>query len=613
MSQPPSTTESILEHIATPADVKALPAEKLPRLAQEIRDRMVSTVSHTGGHLAPSLGTIELTLALCRVFDFPQDKLVWDVGHQAYAWKMLTGRLAQFDTLRQFNGLRGFPHPAESPYDAFVGGHAGVALSAALGMAAARDERQGSEHCIAVVGDASLTNGISLEALNAIRHTTERMILVINDNGMSISRNVGAFSRIFAKRLAGLRYNRIRAIAEQAGHKLNLTGLKMFYRRVKSVLKPLLLRNRAAIFEDLGIRYIGPIDGHDINALEQALHAAAEGHVPVALHIATVKGRGYTPAEVNPSKWHGVSPWATTHPARPKQQSWSEAFGECVCNLAIRHPELVAITAAMRDGTGLANYFRRFPTRAYDVGICEGHAVSFAAGLAAAGKRPIVALYSTFAQRAIDNLMHDICLQKLPVVLCLDRAGIVGSDGPTHHGLYDIALVRCFPGVTFVAPCDRKGLERALQEALTRDGPTVIRYPRGPLPKREVTVWDGTPPPGDRPVLLALGNTATRLDSLAETLPIDILAIDRIKPLPEGIEALAGRTVITLEDAALAGGFGSAIAEIHRGPLLRLGWPDTYIPQGSDAELCTAYNLNAVQIATQIRDFIATASEACHG
>lgn len=613
MSSEPSTSESVLKSIATPADVKALPAEKLPQLAREIRDKMVSTVSQTGGHLAPSLGTVELTLALCRVFNFPQDKLVWDVGHQAYAWKMLTGRLEQFDSLRQFNGIRGFPHPYESPYDAFVGGHAGVAISAALGMAAARDERQGNEHCIAVIGDASLTNGVSLEALNAIRHTTERFILIINDNGMSISKNVGAFSRIFARRLSGLRYNRIRAAAESAGHKLHLSGLKRLYRQVKSVVKPLLLRNRAAIFEDLGIRYMGPIDGHDVNAVEQALRAAAEGHVPVALHIATIKGKGYPPAEINPSKWHGVSPWATTHPARPKQVSWSEAFGDCMLHLAPEHPELVAITAAMRDGTGLASYFRQFPSRSYDVGICEGHALSFAAGLAAAGKRPVVALYSTFAQRAIDNLMHDICLQNLPVVLCLDRAGIVGSDGPTHHGLYDIALIRTFPGVTFIAPCDRKGLERALKDAITRKGPTVIRYPRGPLPEREVAVWNGTPPPGNRPVLLALGNTATRLDSLAETLPIDILAVDQIKPLPEGISALAGRALITLEDAALAGGFGSAIAEVHRGPLLRLGWPDTYIPQGNDAELCTAYGLNAVQIATQIRDFIATLPEEFHG
>lgn len=597
-------THPLLERIGSPADVKALPRQDLPKLAGEIRDRMVSAVSRTGGHLAPSLGTVELTLALCRVFDFPQDKVVWDVGHQAYAWKMVTGRQAAFGTLRQFKGIRGFPHPEESPYDAFIGGHAGVALSAALGMAAARDARGTSEHCIAVVGDASLTNGISLEALNAIRHTTDRFILIINDNGMSISKNVGAFARLFARRLTGLRYNRIRAAAEAAGHKLHLTGLKHLYRTVKRVLKPLLLRNRAAIFEDLGIRYMGPIDGHDLKALEQALHAAAEGHVPVALHIATVKGKGYPPAERDPSKWHGVSPWSPTRSGLPERPTWSEAFGDILQELAPHHPDLAAITAAMRDGTGLAPFFKAHPDRAYDVGICEGHALSFAAGLAAAGKRPVVALYSTFAQRAVDNLMHDICLQQLPVVLCLDRAGIVGSDGPTHHGLYDIALIRAFPQLTFIAPCDRAGLRRALEAALTRNGPTVIRYPRGPLPEREVPVWDGTPPPGDRPVLLALGNTATRLDGLAADLPVEILAVEAIKPLPDGLAALAGRPLITLEDAALCGGFGSAVAEVHRGPILRLGWPDTFIPQGSDAELCTAHGLNAAQIAARIRDFL---------
>lgn len=600
-----STPDSLLSHIDTPADVKRVASCDLPQLAQEIRDRMVSAVSQTGGHLAPSLGTVELTLALCRVFDFPRDKVVWDVGHQAYAWKMLTGRRDAFDTLRQFKGIRGFPHPAESPYDAFIGGHAGVALSAALGMAAARDARGTDEHCIAVVGDASLTNGVSLEALNAIRHTTERFILIINDNGMSISKNVGAVSRLFARRLTGLRYNRIRAAAEAAGHKLHLTGLKKLYRSFKRVLKPLLLRNRAAIFEDLGIRYMGPIDGHDLSALEQALHAAAEGHVPVALHIATVKGKGYAPAERNPSKWHGVSPWATARSGTAAESTWSDAFGDALLRLADTCPELVAITAAMRDGTGLAPFFRKYPGRAYDVGICEGHALSFAAGLAAAGKVPVVALYSTFAQRAIDNLMHDICLQNLPVVLCLDRAGIVGSDGPTHHGLYDIALIRTFPGITFLAPCDRAGLDRALEEALTRKGPTVIRYPRGALPERTIPVWDGIPPAGNRPVLLALGNTAARLDTVARELPVDILAVDSVKPLPAGIGALAGRTLITLEDAACCGGFGSAVAEIHRGPLLRLGWPDTFIPQGSDSELCAAYGLTAGQIASRIHEFLA--------
>lgn len=605
----PETEETVwLSRISSPADVRAMPAEALPCLAREIRERMVSVVSRTGGHLAPSLGVVELTIALCRVFDFPADKVVWDVGHQTYAWKMLTGRDNRMGTLRQFGGLRGFTSPEESPYDATVAGHAGVALSSALGMAAARDARGGAEHIVAVVGDASLTNGISLEAVNAVRHTTERLILVINDNGMSISRNVGAFARLFARRLAGLRYNRIRAAAEAAGHRLRLSRLKAFYRGLKGALKPLLLRQRSAVFEELGFRYIGPIDGHDIPALCDALRAAAEGHVPVALHIATVKGKGYPPAERNPSKWHGVAPWHRPvfpsaakgdHAAQPAE-SFSEAFGEALCALAERDPRVVAVTAAMRDGTGLAEFFRRFPGRAYDVGICEEHAVVFAAGLAAAGLRPFVAVYSTFAQRAVDCLMHDVCLPRLPVVLCLDRAGAVGADGPTHHGLYDLAMCRALPGLTVRAPLGRESLKTALAEALASDGPTLIRYPRGAVPAVEPPPASAVPS-GEGPVLVALGHAAVWAAPVAEALGMPLLAVDAVKPLPPVAVALGGRPVVTLEDAAAQGGFGSAVAEIHRGPLLTLGWPDRFVPQGTDDELRAWGSLDTESLVRRIR------------
>ncbi len=598
----------LLATITSPADVKALDEAQLPLLAKELRERMIATVSHTGGHLAPSLGTVELTLALCRVFDYPTDKVLWDVGHQSYAWKMLTGRNAQMETLRCYGGLRGFPHPDESPYDAFIGGHAGVALSAALGMAAARDAKGSTEHIVAVVGDASLTNGISLEALNAIRHTTQRLILVVNDNGMSISRNVGAFSRYFARRISGLRYNRIRAAAESAGHKLHLNWLKSLYRGFKSVLKPLLLRQRSAIFEDLGLRYIGPIDGHDITAVTHALRAAAEGHVPVALHIATIKGKGYPPAERHPSKWHGVAPWASSAqtPAAPASPTWSATFGEILCAHAQKDPSIVAITAAMRDGTGLTDFFSSFPTRAYDVGICEAHAVAFGAGLAIHGYRPVVALYSTFAQRAVDNMMHDVCLQRLPLVLCLDRAGVVGSDGPTHHGLYDIAMLRALPNLTIVAPYSAQSLAHELSAALQRQGPTVIRYPRGALPSYDVDMLPLAPPAGNTPILLALGNTVAWVQAVAKTLKLPLIPVAQVKPLPSFIEALGERPVITLEDAAIRGGFGSAVAEIHRGQHLLLGWEDSFIPAGSDEELRRAARLDPENLHLRISAFLKT-------
>ncbi|MEG2725084.1 MAG: 1-deoxy-D-xylulose-5-phosphate synthase [Kiritimatiellia bacterium] len=603
-------TTPLLTAIHSPADVKSLDAQQLTQLAQEIRDRMVAVVSHTGEHLAPSLGTVELTLALCKTFDFPKTKIVWDVGHQTYAWKILTGRNERMESLRQFGGIRGFPCPDESQYDAFVGGHAGVALSAALGMAAARDACGGDETIIAIVGDASLTNGISLEALNAVRHTTQRLILIINDNGMSIAKNVGAFSRLLGRRLADLRYNRIRAAAELAGHRLRLNWLHRVYHQLKSSIKPLLLRNRSAIFEDLGVRYMGPIDGHDISAICDALRSADEGHVPIALHIATVKGKGYAPAERAPSKWHGVAPWAKTVPVLDAccvepvacPQTGSAVFGETLCALAQTIPAAVAITAAMREGTGLSQFFVEFPERAYDVGICEGHAVAFAAGLAAAGKRPVLALYSTFAQRAVDNFMHEVCLQNLPVVLCLDRAGIVGADGPTHHGLYDIAMFRALPNVALYAPTSAHALREILALALHRQGPTIIRYSRGAILPSFDWPHVATASSASLP-LLALGDTVAWALTVAEKLGLRLIPVSRIKPLPDELAALKGQPIVTLENGSALGGFGSAVAESHEGRCLILGWPDSFIPQGSDSELRHAFGLDTESLVARISAF----------
>ncbi len=592
---------TLLRTIRSPADVRALPEADLEALASEIRSVMIDTVSRTGGHLAPSLGTVDLTVALCRVFDFPTDRVVWDVGHQAYAWKMLTGRLDRMETLRRHGGLRPFTFPAESPYDASVGGHAGVALSTALGLAAARDARGGRENIIAVVGDAALTNGIALEALNAVRHTTDRLILVINDNGMSISRNVGAFTRLLARRLSALRYNRVRAAAEAAGHALRLGWLRGAYLRFKGILKSLILRHRAAIFEDLGIRYLGPIDGHDIPTLCEALRSAAEGHEPVALHISTVKGKGFPPAERAPAKWHGVAPWAseTRRESEPARPSWSVAFGQHLCELAERDPRVVAVTAAMRDGTGLAEFFRRFPGRAYDVGICEEHALVFAAGLAAAGLRPFVAVYSTFAQRAVDCMMHDVCLPGLPVTLCLDRAGVVGADGPTHHGLFDLALFGALPGLTLRAPTDAAGLVRAMDGALAGDVPAVIRYARGSVPAE--TLPPAPLPPGDGPVILAVGRAAAWLKPVADRLSLPLVPVDSVKPLPAGLGPDVTRPLVTAEDATVHGGFGAAVAQAVGGPVLCLGWPDDgWVGQGTEAELRADCGLDGEALVRRI-------------
>jgi 1-deoxy-D-xylulose-5-phosphate synthase len=508
------------------------------------------------------------------------------------------------DTLRCFGGVRGFPSPEESPYDAFVGGHAGVALSAALGMSAARDLEGSDEHIIAVVGDASLTNGISLEALNAIRTTTQRLILIINDNGMSISKNVGAFSRMLARRLSGIRYNRLRIAAKNAGHKLRLGWLVRFWLRLKMVLKPLLLRHRSAIFEDLGLRYMGPIDGHDLKAVKNALVAAKEAIDPVVLHIATVKGKGFAPAENRPSKWHGVAPWANAKDKAEACTSWSEVVGQTLVDLAQQHPQLCAITAAMRDGTGLASFFEKYPLRAYDVGICEGHSVAFAAGLAAKGLRPVVALYSSFAQRAVDNMMHEVCLQSLPVTLCLDRAGIVGADGPTHHGLYDIAMLRALPNVEIYAPCIRSDLEESLRYAQSHTGPIVIRYPRGDAPDAlpKGVLCPEECPAGEGPILLALGAAVHWLDACVEALKMPVIAVQTIKPLPEWIKQLK-RPVVTLEDAAVQGGFGSAVAEVVTAPHLLLGWPDVFVTQGNDSQLREAYQLDAPSILRRVQQW----------
>lgn len=614
-----------LQHIQSPSDLRTLPAEALPALAEELRAVILDTVSKTGGHLASNLGTVELTIALLRVFAPPGDKVVWDVGHQSYSWKLLTGRRDRFATLRQHGGLSGFPKPEESPYDAFVGGHAGTALSAALGMAVARDRDVGKGHVVAVVGDGSLTNGITLEALNSLDDANTKLIVILNDNEMSISENVGALSRRLGRMLADVRYNRIKAAAEAAGHRLHMTPLRRVYHRLEQAVKSLWLRN--AFFEEFGIRYVGPIDGHDFNALENALCTARDDKRSVLIHIATQKGHGFKPAERSPCDWHGVGAFELEARRPPEgRRGYSQVFGETLTALADSDPRVMAITAAMCGGTGLEPFAARHPARFFDVGICESHAVVFAAGLAASGYRPVFAVYSTFVQRAVDCVMHDVCLQRLPVLFCLDRAGVVGSDGPTHHGIYDIAMLRCLPHLTLMQPKDARELAAMMKTALAHDGPVAIRYPREPGPAVDLgpdiaplpigvaeTVMEPEGADGSAVWLWALGDMlplACETAGLLRAAGVRCGVVNArfIKPLDTArlwAQARQGARFMTLENGAVAGGFGAAVREAlaaggYDAPVHACGWPDEFVGQGTTQQLMQDHGLTPERLAQEV-------------
>jgi 1-deoxy-D-xylulose-5-phosphate synthase len=649
-----NTMSGILDQIENPAALHALSIAELDQLAQEVRARIITTVSRNGGHLAANLGTVELTMALLRVFDPATDKIIWDVGHQTYTWKLLTDRRDRFATIRQPGGLSGFPRRDESPYDAFGGGHAGTALSAALGMAAARDCRGGSEYVVAVIGDAAMGNGISLEALNNIEGTTKRLIIVLNDNEMSIASNVGSLSRHLGQLLTNPKYNRWKGTIERLAQRLHMTPLRGIYHRLEKAIKSLFLRN--ALFEEFGVRYTGPIDGHDHQAMADALNIAKRYNRPILLHVATQKGRGYKAAEQEPSRWHGVGRFDVDKAELVESASgYSQVFGQCLTRLADQNPQMVAITAAMCSGTGLDAFAARHPARFFDVGICEEHAVVFAAGLAAEGMRPVVAVYSSFVQRAVDCVLHDVCLQKLPVILCLDRAGVVGADGATHHGIFDIPMLRCLPELVLMQPKDEPELARMLVTAVRRNGPTVIRYPRDPGPGLAV-------PPNVEPLEIGRAELllpATReaapaplqaahtfegvsagegaaltgpqaaaqvvwFWALGDMLPLAVATAARlrgagmaagvvnarfIKPLDTRLlleQATPHTIFVTLENGVVAGGFGSAVQEAlaaqrRTNLVLRVGWPDTVIGQGTTASLMTAHGLTPEAVAHQVR------------
>ncbi len=620
---------SLLDRINSPADVQALTVDELDRLAAECRQMIIATTSLTGGHLAANLGTVELTIALLRTFTPPTDKLLWDVSHQTYTYKLLTGRRALFHTLRQTDGLSGFLCKAESVYDAFGAGHAGTALSAALGMAVARDRQLGPEHIVAVVGDGALSCGSSFEALNNLSATTRRLIVVLNDNEMSIAANVGSIARYLGNLLAHPRYNRWKSSVERfAKDRLRLTWLRQIYYRMEEAIKGLFLSS--VFFEEFGLRYIGPIDGHNIRSLISALETARHSDEPILLHVSTQKGKGYPFAEEEPETWHGIGAFEcqTGRPlATAKTLRYSEVCGQTLTRLAQDNQRLIAITAAMASGTGLLDFAHRFPERFFDVGISEEHAVIFAAGLAAAGWQPVIAVYSTFAQRMVDYIIHDVCLQELPVILCLDRAGLVGDDGPTHHGIFDIALLRAIPHLVILQPKDEAELAHMLYTATNWRRPTVIRYPRGCGPGTALPTTFQELPFGKAELIRAGGDIqlwalgdmlplATRVAEQlqAHALEVGIVNPRFIKPLDTELlsrQAAKARVVATIENAMANGGFGSAVSEAladmrFPGTCLRFGWPTRFIPQGTPAVSGERFGLNANAIADKIRQALAT-------
>ncbi|GAB4298758.1 MAG: 1-deoxy-D-xylulose-5-phosphate synthase [Desulfuromonadia bacterium] len=608
----------ILETISSPSDIRQLSVADLKSLAAELRQVIIETTAANGGHLAPSLGVVELTLALHRVFESPRDRLIWDVGHQAYAHKLITGRRDRFSTLRKLDGISGFPKRSESPHDIFDVGHASTSISAALGCAVGRDVKGEKNKVVAIIGDGSMTGGIAFEGMNHAGHLNRDLILVLNDNEMSIAENVGALSAFLTRTTSSQFVYRVKKDIEQFLDSFDGIGKSVLKvaKRAEESLKGLF--TPGMLFEAFGFEYIGPIDGHDVETLISTFERVRHFSDAVLIHVLTKKGKGYPPAEANPSLFHGVGPFeietGKVLKAKGGGTSYTAVFGQTVTRLASDDDRIVAVTAAMPDGTGLTTFSREHPTRFFDVGIAEQHAVTFAAGLAVEGCRPVVAIYSSFLQRAFDQIFHDVCLMKLPVTFAIDRAGVVGSDGPTHHGVFDLSYLRVFPNMTVMAPKDENELQHMLHTALTLGSPAAVRYPRGngvgvPLDQtfRQLELGKGELlREGKDGVVVAIGTMVLPALEAANILAgdgVDFAVINArfVKPLDrELILSWGKRTglVITCEENALAGGFGSGVMELFEEEGItgvrfkRIGYPDRFIEQGEQHELHARYGLD---------------------
>ena len=607
----------LLYAIESPADLRRMSFGELPALAAELREFLIQSVSTRGGHFAAGLGTVELTIALHYVFNTPHDRLVWDVGHQAYPHKVLTGRRDRLHTIKQNGGLAPFPARHESEYDTFGVGHSSTSISAALGMAVAAARTGSDRRVVAVIGDGAMTAGMAFEALNHAGSLPADLLVILNDNDMSISENVGALSNHFARVLSGRVYAHLR----EGGKKVlrQMPTVWELARRSEEHLKGMVLPG--TLFEEMGFNYIGPIDGHDVKALVLTLRNIRKLRGPQFLHVVTRKGKGYAPAEADPIKWHGPGPFdpasGTIFKEKSSGPTYSQVFGQWLCDMAERDPRIIGITPAMREGSGLVEFSKRFPDRYFDVAIAEQHAVTFAAGLAAEGLKPVVAIYSTFLQRAYDQLIHDVALQGLPVVFALDRAGLVGSDGATHQGSYDLTYLRCIPNMVIMAPADENECRQMLYTASALEGPAMVRYPRGCGPgvavASELTALGVGKAQLRREgksglAVLAFGALVAPAQSIAERLDATFVNMRFVKPLDEDlIVALAARhrALVTIEENVTQGGAGSAVGEVLASeglqlPLLQLGIPDRFIEHGSREGCLAAAGLDAASLSASV-------------
>jgi len=613
----------ILESISSPQDVKKLSPAKMNELADDIRELLINSVSRCGGHLAANLGVVELTIALHYVFNTPEDRIIWDVGHQSYVHKILTGRWQQMDSLRQFGGLSGFPKSEESPHDAFNTGHSSTSISAALGLVLARDIKEEKHSVVAVIGDGALTGGMAFEALNHAGQEGRDLIVVLNDNEMSISRNVGAMSAYLNRLRTDPSYSRKKEEIETALNRIPGIGpnIARAAGRFKDMVKYFMVPG--ILFEELGFTYIGPVNGHNLEELITVLANVRKMKGPVLVHTITQKGRGYQPALNDPDRFHGIGPFdISTGKQRPRTiKTYTEVFGEFLLDRAEEDERVVAITAAMTSGTGLVEFSKRYPNRFFDVGICEQHAVTLAAGLARGGMRPVVAVYSTFLQRAYDQIVHDVALQKLPVIFAIDRAGLVGEDGPTHHGVFDLSYLRNIPNLVIMAPSNEIELRNMFYTAFNLEGPVAIRYPRGVGEGLEIT---GPPrllqigqsrilEEGDDLAIIAAGrglNIGAEVGKLLATRGITVTLLDArfVKPLDSKVicrSVIRCKRVLCIEDNCLAGGFGSALLELLadnniKAEMLRVGIPDEFIEHGRLDQLLEFLNMDPESIVETV-------------